>query len=501
MPSAAVCREGPGCGDLQAAPQLDRYTVPVMAHSVGPVGGNELQPQLIVPLDREASLPLHEQIEHSLREQIRSGRLLAGTRLPSTRGLAAELGVSRGVVSEAYGQLAAEGYLAISQGAPVRVTAAVMVGTAPPPARSLIPSYAYDLRPGLPDLAAFPAEPWLRCLRTALRQAPLSALGNPDPRGVPALREALASYLGRTRGVAAEPEHILICTGFTQGFSLTCRALAAAGVESVALEDPGWHTHRVIVEQAGMSVVAVPVDEEGLVIEALAATDATVVLVTPSHQFPTGAMMSPARRAQLIEWVEREDGLIVEDDYDGELRHDRAAVGALQGLAPERVLYAGSASKRLAPALRIGWLLPPSWLAWQMIAAKSIEDNGSEALGQLALACMIARGHLDRHLRRMRLTYAHRRGALLDALSEMLPQLQALGAPSGIFELVSLPDGTEESTLLRTAAALGVGAEGLALHRFSAAGRPGLLLGYGHLAEPGLRRAVGLLAQAIAELD
>ena len=457
--------------------------------------------ELLLELDREGPLPIHEQIERSLREQIRSGRLRAGERLPSTRGLATALGVSRGVVTEAYSQLAAEGYLVTSQGAPVKVAATARSPAPTPPPPSLLPEHAYDMRPTLPDLSSFPHDRWLRSLRSALRLSPLSALDYPDPRGVEELREALAGYLGRVRGAAAEPEHMLICTGFSQGLSMLCRAMVTVGVRCIAIEDPGWHPARLIAERAGMETIPVPVDEQGIVVDALSRTDAAVVLVTPAHQFPTGAILSPSRRAELIEWAETGDRLIVEDDYDGELHHGRAAVGALQGLAPERVLYAGSASKRLAPGLRLGWLLTPSWLSWQLISEKAVEDCGSEVLGQLTLADFLSRGELDRHLRRMRLSYARRRAALVQALERRLPQARPSGRPGGLFEPVSLPGWIDEAALIAAAAERGVGVEGLSLHSFSDESSRGLVLGYGGLGEPALDRAVHLLAQAFAQFD
>ncbi len=451
-------------------------------------------------LDRDAELPLHEQVERSLRKQIRSGRLPANARLPSTRGLAAELGVSRGVVTEAYGQLAAEGYLTTNQGAPVRVAKAVRAASERPPARSLLQNFAYNFHPGLPDLVDFPRETWLRSLRTALRDSPLNSLGYGDPRGTPELREALAGYLGRVRGADADPEHMLVCTGFMQGFSLLCRALRSRGVEQMALEDPGWHLHRLIIEQAGLQVVPIPVDEGGLRVDVLASTDASAVLLTPAHQFPTGAVLAPERRAALIEWAE-EERLIVEDDYDSEYRYDRVAVGALQGLAPEQIVYIGSASKRLAPGMRLGWMLLPSWLTWELTVGKTVEDCGSEVIGQLALRDFIARGELDRHVRRMRLRYQRRREALLQALDRWLPDASVSDADAGLFELVMLPEKTEESLLLRAAAERGVGAEGLALHRFTAGGAPGVLLGYGNLSEPAIDQGIRLLGEAYQHIS
>lgn len=473
-----------------------------MASERGPVGAIDL----LVAIERrraQGGAPIHEQIEQALREGIRSGRLAAGARLPSSRSLAAQLGLSRGVVSEAYGQLAAEGYLTTRQGAAVRVSLAVRTAEQQPPAQSLLPGFAYDLRPSLPDLAGFPRDRWLRSLRAALRESPLSAIGYPDPRGTPQLRTALSDYLGRARGAAAEPERILVCTGFAQGLSLLCRSLAGQGVDAVALEDPGWHVHRLIVEQSGLRVLPIGVDREGIDVQELRASSASVAIVTPAHQFPTGVTLSPRRRAALIEWAQETDGLIVEDDYDGELRFAGGAIGALQGLAPERVIYAGSASKRLAPAMRLGWLLCPSWTSWHISAVKAVEDAGSEAIGQLALADFIARGELDRHLRRMRATYERRRGALLHALAERLPATQATGGPCGLFEPVRLPREIDEPALISAAAARGLGVEGLSLHCFQDPdpARPGLVLGYGSLAEPAIERAVRLLAEAFAQLD
>jgi GntR family transcriptional regulator/MocR family aminotransferase len=464
-----------------------------MEPRTGPVGN----PELLVEIDHASPLPLHEQLERTLRADIRGGRLPAGTRLPSTRRLASELGLSRGVVSEAYGQLAAEGYIETRQGAAVRVAQAVRGATSREPTRPLAPSYPYDFDPGLPDLAGFPRDRWLHSLRVALRESPTDAAGYGDPRGAPRLREALAEHLARSRGVAADPENALICSGFRQGFSILCRWLRAQGVEAVAMEDPGWHVARLIVEHQGLRIIPVPVDEDGLRVDELAATDAQVVLVAPAHQYPTGAVLSRERRAQLIDWAERGERLIVEDDFDSELRYEGAAVGALQGLAPERVLYIGSASKRLLPGMRLGWLLIPSWLAWPLISSKAIEDGGSEALGQLALADFIARGELDRHIRRMRLRYRDRRDALLRALERSLPQATASGAPAGLFELVLLPAEVNERRLLDAAATHGVSLEGLALHRFDPGGPPGLVLGYGNLAEPAIERGVRLIAEAV----
>jgi len=457
-----------------------------MGHEKGPV-------DLLVELDRGGELPLHQQLERTLRDAVRAGRLQAGTPLPSSRRLADELGVSRGVVTSAYDQLAAEGYLETRQGAPVRVARGVRAQPPRPPTPSLRAKFAYDFSPGLPDLAGFPRDRWLRSLRRAWRETALDAVGYGDPRGVPELREALADYLGRVRGAAADPEHLVVCTGFRQGLSLTCRWLRASGIERVALEDPGWHAQRLIVEEAELTVVPIPVDAEGIDVAALSESGADAVVVTP-HQFPTGVALSAQRRAELIDWAERGDRLIIEDDYDAELCGER--VGALQGLAPDRVLYIGSASKRLTPGMRLGWLLPPSWLSWALISAKAIEDAGSEIAGQLALADFIARGELERHLRRMRLRYARRRETLLATLTRELPDWRPCGT-GGLHVLVFMPVHVDEPALLASAARRGLGIEGLSLHSYAGNCPPGLVLGHAHLAEPSIERGVHLLIEAL----
>jgi GntR family transcriptional regulator/MocR family aminotransferase len=455
---------------------------------------------MVLTVDADDPRPMHEQLEHALRSAIRAGRLAAGTALPSTRGLSGELGISRGVVTAAYGQLAAEGYLITRRGAAVRVSEAIRGAQARPAARSLERGFAYDMRPGLPDLAAFPRHAWQRALGAAWRGVPAARLGELDPRGVPELRGALAEYLDRVRGTAADPELLLVCAGFAQGLSLTCRWLRSYGVERLALEDPGWHQHRLVAEQAGLEAVPIPVDAGGLVVDALEASDAAAVVVTPAHHFPTGAVLARERRAALLAWAERHDRLIVEDDYDTELRFDGVAVGALQGLAPERVLHIGSASKRLAPGLRLGWMLLPSWLTWPLISLKAVEDRGSEVLGQLALAELIRRGDVDRQLRRMRLRYAQRRLALLDGLRRDLPVATVHEDPAGLFEALHLPAGVDEPALLAAAARRGVGLEGLSWHRSAAEGPSGLLAGYANLPEAAIAQAVRLLAEAVEEV-
>jgi GntR family transcriptional regulator/MocR family aminotransferase len=358
-------------------------------------------------------------------------------------------------------------------------------------------THELDFAATVPDLAGFPRDAWMRSLRSAMRAASFRSLGTSDPRGAPELRNELMGYLSRARAAAPEPEHTVICAGFTQGFAVLCRSLRDRGVERIALEDPGWSRHRLIAEQAGIAPVSVAVDELGIDVGALAATGCEVVVVTPAHQFPTGAVLASERRGELLEWAEETDGLIVEDDYDSELRYDRGAVGALQGLAPERVCHIGSASKRLAPGVGLGWMLSPSWLTGAVTFEKGLADGGSPALDQLALADFIARGELERHLRRVRLRYRERRDALVEALSRSLPEARVQGVPAGLFVLVVLPDAVDEEALASAAAARGVGVEGLSWHRAGRDGPPGLVLGFANLSPRAIERGIAQLRRAL----
>ncbi len=299
----------------------------------------------------------------------------------------------------------------------------------------------YDFRYGVPDLAAFPRAAWLAAGARTLRALPDARLGYGDARGAIELREALAAYLGRARGVVADPQRMLIGGGTRQSLGLVWRVLGEQGARRVAIEDPGWAAQQETVRDAGLEPVPVSVDEDGLRVEELAALDIDAVVLTPAHQCPTGAVLSPSRRAALLEWARQRDALVVEDDYDAEYRYDRAPVGALQGMAPERVAYAGSASKTLAPALRLGWLLLPGELAVAAAAHKSRADRGEPLAHQLQLAELIARGELDRHLRRTRRRYRARRDALVDAVAAELPGARVEGIAAGLHAVVRLPAG------------------------------------------------------------
>jgi GntR family transcriptional regulator / MocR family aminotransferase len=390
-------------------------------------------------LDLDRSRGLRSGIEHSLREAMRDGRLVPGSVLPSSRALARDLDVARGTVSDAYSQLAAEGYLEARQGAPARVSWQPRHQPPSGPSGVSAVPLRWDFRPGRPESASFPRQDWARASRRVMAGAPDEVFGYGDPRGSARLRHVLADYLGRARGVETDPERLLICAGFTQALTLVCHALRAAGVTCLAIEDPAAPRYRRLVRAAGLDVVSVPCDEDGLLVDQLARSDAKAVLVTPAHQYPLGATMSAARRTALIDWARRNRALIIEDDYDGEFRYDRKPLGALQRLDPQHVIYAGTASKTLAPGLRLGWLSPPDRLAGALAAAKDDVDRGTSILEQLIFAELIASGAFDRHVRRMRSRYRRRRDELAQAIGGIRPDLRLAGVSAGLHALIYLP--------------------------------------------------------------
>jgi GntR family transcriptional regulator/MocR family aminotransferase len=439
-------------------------------------------PELHLPLDRDNAEPLRNQVERALREAIRTGRLGTGERLPSSRVLAANLGVSRGLVTECYAQLQAEGYLVTSPGSATRVAATAH----PPPDRPAraadSPPVRIDFRPAVPDLSSFPREDWGRAVRRACREAPTEVLGYSDPYGNPALREVLAAYLRRVRGVAADPSHTVVCAGYAQGLQLLLRALADDGVQTLAVEDPGDRDHCTIGESLGLDVVAVPVDDQGIDVQALAATDARAVILTPAHQSPTGVVLSPERRHAVVAWASARDATIIEDDYDAEFRYDREPVGAVQGIAPDRVVLLGSVSKSLAPALRLGWALTPPHLSAAVAKHKQLADRGSPVIDQLALAELLRSGTYDRHLRHMRRRYAARRKALVEALREHAPGIELHGLAAGFHAVAQLPPGADEQAIIAAARRRSVSLYGMSSYRMTARPRPAqLVLGFGNL--------------------
>ncbi len=455
--------------------------------------------ELLLSVSRGGSRTLGGQIEDQLRRAIRDRVLRPGAGVPSTRDLARQIGVSRRVVVDAYAQLAAEGYLSLRQGARPRVSdAAAVASEAPAGPAPAVPRPRFDFRPSVPDVSTFPRAAWLRSLRRALATMTDADLGYGDPRGVEVLRSALADYLGRVRGVVADPEHIVITSGYTQGLGVVCHALAAAGADRIALEDPSNPEDGLVAAQAGLTPVLIGVDEAGTRIDELERADADAVVLTPAHQHPTGVVLTGERRTALLAWLRATDAIAIEDDYDAEYRYDRAAIGALQGLDPDHVVYAGSASKTLAPALRIGWLVVPSSLVDAVSHAKLLADRGTARIEQHAFADFLVRGELDRHLRRMRARYRSRRDALVDALTETLPEAAVRGVSAGLHVTVQLPDGDNEQAIRAEANERRVELETMSDYRPELRGRPpGLLLGYAQMPEPAIRAGVQELAKAV----
>jgi len=426
-------------------------------------------------------------------EAIASGALPVGGRLPSSRELATELGVSRGAVTEAYRRLAEGGHV-VGRGRAGTVVAhapplaSPEPDTPPTPVRFAAPDLGVfgalraaeapiDLTPGVPDLAAFPRSAWLRSERAVLHELPAGGLGYPDPAGVPVFRAAVAAWLARYRGIAVTPDEIIVVAGVAQALAILARVLPSVGVDRVAVEDPGSFGARRQLEAWGMQTSPVPVDSRGLDVAALAADGAPAVLVTPAHQFPTGVLLDGARRRDLALWADA-GGWILEDDYDAEHRYDRPPATALRATMTDRICYAGSLSKTLAPALRVGWLVVPPRLAAAVVATKRDLDLGNPTLPQLVLARLMDSGDLERHLRSVRLRHRRRRDEMVGALREHLPDATIHGAAAGLHLTVTY-DGDPGSDVEVAAAALerGVKLHPLSWHR-SAAGAPGLVLGY-----------------------
>jgi GntR family transcriptional regulator / MocR family aminotransferase len=330
-----------------------------------------------------------------------------------------------------------------------------------------------DLSPGVPDLAAFPRTAWLRAERAVLTEVSGPELGYGDPGGAPRLRAELATWLARTRGVRAEPDDVIVVSGVAQALSLLSQTLRAGGTTSAAVEDPGSRGARDQMTHWGLRPVGTPVDDEGVRVDAITSD---VAVLTPAHQFPTGVVLSPARRRALLGWAAA-GGLVVEDDYDAEHRYDRAPVAALQGSAPDRVAYAGSVSKSLAPGMRLGWLVAPRRMQDALLAAKHASDLGNPGLPQLVLARLLASGDYERHLRSVRTRQRRRRDALLAGLRTHLPHARVAGVAAGLHLLVMLDGDIPDTALASRAAEAGVLVHPLSWHRI-APGPPGLVLGY-----------------------
>jgi GntR family transcriptional regulator/MocR family aminotransferase len=385
----------------------------------------------------------------ALREAVRSGRLAPGTRLPASRTLATDLGIARSTVTECYAELVAEGWFIAQQGSGTRVAQRAAPGRSASGAAKTGPQgrrATQGLMPGAPDFAEFPRLAWLAAARRALAAAPHNAFGYGDPRGRIELRTALADYLSRVRGVRADPERIVICAGFHHGLGLMAQALKARGARAIAVEAYGLGLYRDLLSETGLGIPPLLVDEQGARTDELERLEVDAVLLTPAHQFPTGFALSPERRAVARDWARVTGGLILEDDYDGEFRYDRRPVGALQGLDPEHVVYFGTASKSLAPALRVGWMVVPERILADVLAAKGSVEVVS-VLEQLTLAEFIASGAFDRHVRSRRQSYRRRRDQLVAALAQGSPDIRVTGMAAGLQAVLELPPGSEGRVL------------------------------------------------------
>ncbi|MDX3645208.1 PLP-dependent aminotransferase family protein [Streptomyces sp. MB09-02B] len=415
----------------------------------------------------------------ALREAVRGGRLAPGTRLPPYRSLAADLGVARNTVADAYAELVAEGWLTARQGSGTRVAQRVEpLGGARVPRKAPPRAHGprHDLRQGTPDASAFPRVAWAASYRRALTRAPNEAFGPGDPAGRVELREALAEYLARARGVRTEPSRIVVCSGFAHALRLLFHGRVLRG--PLAVESYGLGFHREVLAAASVRTVPLALDEDGARVDGLDRERA--VLLTPAHQFPTGGPLRPERRAAVVDWARARGGLVLEDDYDGEFRYDRKPVGAVQGLDPDRVVFIGSVSKSLSPALRLGWLVLPERLVEAVLEAKGEREAWASVPDQLALADFVVSGAYDRHVRRMRQRYRARRDRLVAALAVHAPHIEVTGIAAGLHAVLRLPPGTERSAV-KAAAWRGVALDGLAAFRHPEArgdAPDGLVVGY-----------------------
>lgn len=465
------------------------------------VSQTNLAGDLLLNLERFGAGPLHERVKRALRSAIREGRIDVGTALPPSRQLAADLGCSRWAVTEAYGQLVAEGYLEARSGSATRVRWSNAPDTdVERPAARQAPAARFDLAPGLPDLRAFPRRRWADVVRAQVSNAAFTELGYPPAGGHLRLRRLLAEYLGRSRGVSATPQDVTVCASVTDGVRRMCHALRAQGITAVGCEEPGWTRLREVIRAAGMKPVPVRVDGGGLCIDDLAArTDLRAVLTAPAHQFPLGTVLVPERRAALLDWARRVDGVVLEDDYDAEFRYDRRPVAAVQGMDPSRVVLFKSLSKTLSPALGIGWIVaPPRWTQ-QLHRADQVDAQPS-ALDQLAFAELLESGAYDRHLRSCRQRYRLRRDTLVQALAKQLPDAPVSGVAAGLHLILRLPTAVDTRAVVTAAAARSLRVADLATyHATDDHADHGLVLGYGNLADSAVIEAVRHLRDAVEE--
>lgn len=471
-----------------------------------PVEGSNSGAELLLTLRRAPDAPsLGEQVEAGIREAIRDRLLKPGQRLPPTRTLAEDLGVSRRLLVQAFEQLCAEGWLEARVGAGTYVRRELpQLRQAPQRKLELHTSQSarFDFFAGHPDLGFFPRSAWARATRQALAQLPDAAFGYGDPQGLRELRVQLCEMLARARGVICDPEQIVVCQGAVQALNLLVRAGSEEGGTPVriAIEDPYLPSHRQLLQYAGAEVVPVPVDRLGVLDEAIAAARAALALITPSHQCPTGVVLSAARRAALATWAQDNQTLVVEDDYDAEFRYDRSPVRAMQALAPDHIAYLGSASKTLAPGIRLAWLVVPQHRLDAIITAKRYSDQCSPIIEQAALARLIQSGGYEKHVRAARRRQREHRAALLDALARSLPESQVEGVAAGLHAVLRLPSAVNAERLLAAAKARDLDVYPMSLWRADPPpDTSAIVLGYGWLAPAAIAEGIRRLADALAE--
>jgi GntR family transcriptional regulator / MocR family aminotransferase len=457
---------------------------------------------LFLAVDRSCATPPCRQIEDQMRTAIRSRKLQPGRELPSTRALARDLSVSRGVVVRAYAQLAAEGYLELRQGAAATVrepgTGSPLVAAANG-SNGRGPKVRYDLRPHLPEAGLFPRHAWLRSVRHAVTTAGIADLTYSDSRGLEQLRTEVSAYLGRARGIAADPDQIIITAGCTHSLNLVFHLLARKGAGRIGVENPSDYLVHKIAERSGLAPVGISLDDDGVLVGELAAANAPAVVVSAGHQFPTGSVLSPERQAALVRWADRARALVIEDEYDAALRPDWTPISAQDRLARDRVVYLGSTGKTLSPAVRLGWAVLPK----PLVALFAEEVAGSvlqiSAIEQLAFADFLRRGEFDRHLRQMRTVFCQRRTAVVAAFERSLPQVRVRDGAAGLNMLIELPSVDLEQAAVRRLNALGIKVETLSRHTLPGyKGPAGLLIGVGGLPDGAISHVVEELAGALA---
>ena len=439
--------------------------------------------------------------ENAVRSAVQSGRLRPHTKLPSSRSLAADLGISRNTVAEAYAQLVAEGWLTARTGSGTWVTDRATPHGRQRRTDAVTPKpLRYDLTPGTPDVSSFPRAAWLAAGRRAVTNAPSDAFGYGDPRGLRALREELAGYLARARGVRADPDNVVICSGYIQGLGLVVRVLKHRGAATITIEEDGHRLHRDVIAAAGVRVRTVPVDASGARVDQL--VDSGSVVLTPAHQFPHGVPLAPDRRLTVVRWAADTGSVVIEDDYDGEFRYDRQAIGALQPLAPDHVVYAGTVSKTLAPGVRLGWLVVPPRMLADVVTVKRTSDGSHSALDQLTLAELIRGGGYDRHVRQRRLVYRRRREHLVASLRRHAPEVEVRGMAAGLHAVLALPPGITEQAAVEKAGRAGVAIARLGDHhlgrRRSHAG--GVVVSFGTPPDHDYSTAIARLCAVLADL-